>query len=173
MSFRCFSLLLVFLSITLIVAKTSPPGPTVDCSDPKDQLFRAACKPGDHSQCCGMGTGCCAGGCCNPGDRCVGQGTSEEGCCSISDLDFCGVDPSVSTLTTSPTQGRAEQRADVEQNIKPDVPCGVPGFEKTFYCPHGTLCNIEGESCDSSSNVGKSSLAKVSISAPNSSPSLA
>jgi hypothetical protein len=91
--FHILQLLLCF-----VVAQTVPNDPTFDCTNSNFQVIYAACKAKDYTQCCALGTDCCAGGCCDLLSSCVGQGTSKETCCDVSDPTLCGTGPAVRSL---------------------------------------------------------------------------
>lgn len=101
--------LLIFLSSVLAATDYESPNPNFDCSNTKFQFSYTSCSAEDRSQCCPIGTPCCAGGCCSQDSHCVGGGTSKEGCCPLTALDRCGVDLKVRHSRISMRQGRAER----------------------------------------------------------------
>ncbi|KAK0727831.1 hypothetical protein B0T26DRAFT_869019 [Lasiosphaeria miniovina] len=114
---------------SLLVARSSsqkvPTDPSFDCSNPNFQAIYTACSAGDYTKCCGVGTQCCAGGCCDLLSVCVGVGTSQETCCDYSDVTYCGT-------------GKAP---------RPSVICTGSSGLSSYNCPPGSTCNIHNDSC--------------------------
>ena len=87
--------LVACLFSSLAIAQVVPQDPSFDCTNPNFRVIYTACSAGDYSNCCAVGTDCCAGGCCDLLSVCVGVGTSKETCCDYSDVTNCGTGPAV------------------------------------------------------------------------------
>ncbi|KIM97176.1 hypothetical protein OIDMADRAFT_32205 [Oidiodendron maius Zn] len=111
-------LFILVLLVSPIAAQVAPLNSTFDCTNLNFRAIYTACHAGDYSQCCAVGTDYCSGGCCLGGSVCVGQGTSNEKCCAVSDPTDCGL------------------------VWLPDVICEGMDFMSSFACPHGSTCDL-------------------------------
>ncbi|KAK3695477.1 hypothetical protein B0T22DRAFT_108325 [Podospora appendiculata] len=114
------------LFIPLSSSQQVPPDKSFDCSNTNFQVIYTACAAGDYTNCCAVGTDCCAGGCCDLLSVCVGVGTSKETCCDYSDVTHCGTGP---------------------DQPKPSVVCTGSSGLSSYKCPPGSTCNIHNDSC--------------------------
>ncbi|KAK6541896.1 hypothetical protein TWF694_007673 [Orbilia ellipsospora] len=160
--FRFTSLFIASFSLSPAVAQIFNPDPVFDCTEPNFRVIYTACSAGDYSQCCAVGTSCCAGGCCDLTSTCLNVGTSNEVCCEATDPNFCGYYKGSGTTPPYAVQS---------------VACTGSDGLSSYYCPPGATCDSFTDSCiGGSSGGGGNSIAPPAASsssspAPSPSPS--
>ncbi|KAF8849276.1 hypothetical protein BDZ45DRAFT_752924 [Acephala macrosclerotiorum] len=134
---------LLLFHFCLVCSQSVPPDQTFDCTNPNCQVIYAACTAKDYSKCCALGTDCCAGGCCDLISSYVGQGTSQEQCCDVSDPTLCGTGPAARTLTCLVHIMLISR--DIQLPLQSVLCSGASGLNN-YYCPHGSTCNMHDDS---------------------------